>query len=202
MTRNLVFKINKYINCHFIIFQLTIVLALTILSVANYGNSFEFSGLNPLVQAKSQLKPAIKPFSAPTVQVKSILIILYAYILMIVIINSLTQRTSSSQRSDTTVYLVSPSEHHSVNLHHPINLTNRSGRIINRLDLTPVTQDLLYILARVLIKDQMLTPYRLTVSMNPTTSHSVSSHSQHQPSHRSANTSLDHQKNSTKITPD
>ncbi|XP_025194663.1 mucin-5AC-like [Melanaphis sacchari] len=47
---------------------LTIVLVLTILSVANYGNTFEFSGLDPSVQIKSQLKPTIKPFSAQTNQ--------------------------------------------------------------------------------------------------------------------------------------
>jgi len=47
---------------------LTIVLGLTILSVANYGNTFEFSGLNPSVQIKSQIKPTIKPFSTQTNQ--------------------------------------------------------------------------------------------------------------------------------------
>ncbi|KAE9541659.1 hypothetical protein AGLY_003650 [Aphis glycines] len=47
---------------------LTIVLALTILSVANYGNTFEFSGLDPSVQIKSQLKPTLKPFSVQTSQ--------------------------------------------------------------------------------------------------------------------------------------
>uniref|UniRef100_A0A2S2PUV0 Uncharacterized protein n=1 Tax=Schizaphis graminum TaxID=13262 RepID=A0A2S2PUV0_SCHGA len=46
----------------------TIVLGLTILSVANYGNTFEFSGLNPSVQIKSQIKPTIKPFSTQTNQ--------------------------------------------------------------------------------------------------------------------------------------
>ncbi|XP_026811434.1 phosphatase and actin regulator 4-like [Rhopalosiphum maidis] len=47
---------------------LTIVLGLTILSVVNYGNTFEFSGLNPSVQIKSQIKPTIKPFSTQTNQ--------------------------------------------------------------------------------------------------------------------------------------
>jgi len=47
---------------------LTIVLGLTILGVANYGYTFEFSGLDPSVQIKSQLKPTIKPFSTQTNQ--------------------------------------------------------------------------------------------------------------------------------------
>lgn len=166
---------------------MTIVLGLTILSVANYGNTYEFSGL----------KPTIKPFSAPTNQVNKTLIIFCTQVLTIVNFNSIIKETNSSQRSDSIVYPQSPSEHHSTTLNNRINLTNHTGQIINHLDLILVTRDLLYTPATVVIKDQ-----RLTVLMNTTISHLDSNHSQHRHSQSSINTSLDHRKNSIKISRD
>lgn len=118
-------------------------------------------------------------------------------------INSHIKETNSSQRSDTIVFLRSPSDHHSNTLNSLTNRTNRtnhtnhSEQIINRLDLILVTQGLLYTPVMVVIKDQ-----RLTVLMTPTKSHLDSNHSQHRRRQRSVNTNLDHRKNSIKISQD
>lgn len=50
----------------FVFFQFTIVLGLTVLSLANFGNTFEFSGLDPSFHSKGQFKPTVKPFTAFT----------------------------------------------------------------------------------------------------------------------------------------
>jgi len=118
-------------------------------------------------------------------------------VLTIVNVNSIIKETNSSQRLDTIVYPQSPSEHHSNNLNNRINPTNSTGQIINPLDLILVTRDLLYTPATVVIKDQ-----RLTVLMNPTTSHLGSNRSQHRYNQSSINTSLDHRKSSIKISQD
>lgn len=116
------------------------------------------------------------------------------------IVNSHIKETNSSQGSDTIVFLQSPSDHHSNTLNSltsRTNRTNHSEQIINHLDLTLVTQDLLYTPVMVVIKDQ-----RLTALMNPTTSHLDSNHSQHRHRQRSVNTNLDQRKNSIKISQD
>jgi hypothetical protein len=48
-------RINKFLLTFF--FQFTIVFGLAILSVANYGNTFEFSGLDPSQQSKFKSTP-------------------------------------------------------------------------------------------------------------------------------------------------
>lgn len=58
-----------YYFCFF--FQLTILLGLALLGAADFGKAFEFAGLDPSVQGKTQSKltvPTIKPFAAPTIK--------------------------------------------------------------------------------------------------------------------------------------